>query len=124
MNKPMLAVLSDAERLLVAETEPAASGRLDEDDAVALHDRIRRARTKYVGLYRRGASARVVEQGSRGKARPKNTTAAAKAETFEQALAHSTRLAVLARASAAELRRDGFRRLGPRAQARSPRPTP
>jgi hypothetical protein len=45
----LLAVLDDAERLLVAETEPAALEALAEDDVVALHTRVRRARTKYVG---------------------------------------------------------------------------
>ena len=105
MNKSMLAVLNTSERMLVGETDAAALAALDEDAAVALQDRIRRVRTKYVGLYRRGASARVVEQRGRGKARPKNTTAAAKAEVFEEALARvSRRVAVLAREAAAQLR--------------------
>ncbi|MGX7678174.1 hypothetical protein ACSMXN_04670 [Jatrophihabitans sp. DSM 45814] len=105
MNKAMLAVLNDSERLLVAETASDALAQLDEDATVALHERIRRARGKFVGLYRRGASAKVAEQGGRGMARPKNTTAATKAEVFEDALARvSARLAVLARATAAELR--------------------
>ncbi len=105
MNKSMLAVLNTSERLLVAETDASALAALDEDAAVALQDRIRRARTKYVGLYRRGASARVVEQRGRGKAGPKNTTAAAKAEVFEEALARvSRRVAALARETAAQLR--------------------
>jgi hypothetical protein len=107
MDASLLAVLNDAERLLVAETEPAALAALDEDAAIDLETRIRRARNKYVSQYRRGASARVAEQGGRGRARPENSRAAAKAEAFERALSQvSRRVAVLARQSAAALRAD------------------
>jgi hypothetical protein len=107
MKASLQAVLSDSERLLVTETEKAQLGALDEDAAVELHTRIRRARNKYVGLYRRGASAKVAEKGGRGKARPENKRAAMKAEAFEEALARvSRRLATLARQSAARLRRE------------------
>jgi hypothetical protein len=68
MNASLLAVLNDDERLLVVQTESAELARLDEDEAVELHDRIRSARNKYSGQYRRGASARVAEKGGRGKA--------------------------------------------------------
>jgi len=105
MNASLLAVLNDTERLLVAQTGPAELAALDEDAAIEFEARIRRARNKYVGQYRRGASARVAEQGGRGKARPENTRAAMKAEAFEEALARvSRRVAVLARQSAAKLR--------------------
>jgi hypothetical protein len=105
MNASLLAVLNDAERLLVAQTEPAELAALDEDAAIEFEGRIRRARNKYVGQYRRAASARVVEQGGRGKARPENKRAAIKAEAFEEALSRvSRRVAVLARQSAAALR--------------------
>lgn len=105
MNASLLAVLSDAERLLVAQTEPAELARLDEDAAIEFESRIRRVRNKYVGQYRRGASARVVEKGGRGKARPANKRAAMKAEAFEEALSRvSRRVSVLARESAASLR--------------------
>ena len=107
MNRTLLAALNDAERLLIAETEPAALALLDEDEAAALHTRVQRARSKYVGIYRRGASARVVERGARGEARPKNRTAALKAEAFEEALSRvSRRLSALSREAAAELRKD------------------
>jgi hypothetical protein len=89
MNASMLAVLNDAERLLIAQTERAELAALDEDEAIEFESRIRRARNKYVGQYRRGASAAVSEHGGRGKARPENTRAAMKAEAFEQALAGS-----------------------------------
>ena len=105
MNATLLAVLNDDERLLVAETEPEQLAPLSEDEAVELHARIRRARNKYTGLYRRGASARVAEKGRRGKARPADDRAAIKAEAFEQALSGvSRRVAVLAGQSAARLR--------------------
>ena len=107
MNKSLLAALNDAERLLVAETETAALALLDEDAVGELHGRVRRARNKYTGQYRRGASARVSKVGARGQARPKNTTAALKAEAFEEALGRvSRRLGVLAQRSAAELRQE------------------
>jgi hypothetical protein len=85
MNASLLAVLNDAERLLVAETERAELAALDEDAAIDLEARIRRVRNKYVGQYRRAASARVAEHGARGTARPENQRAAMKAEAFEEA---------------------------------------
>jgi hypothetical protein len=105
MNASLLAVLTGAERLLIARTKRAELAALDEDAAIELEDRIRRARNKHVGLYRRGASAAVAEHGGRGKAAPENTRAAMKAEAFEEALSRvSRRVAVLARQSAARLR--------------------
>jgi hypothetical protein len=105
MNATLLAALNDAERLLVAQTERAELAALDEDAAIDLEARIRRARNKYVGQYRRGASARVAEHGARGQAAPENQQATLKAEAFEEALARvSRRVATLARQSAAALR--------------------
>jgi hypothetical protein len=105
MNRGMVNSLPDSERLLVLETEPAALAQLSEDDLVELHQRIRRQRNKYVGLYRREASARVRAQGGRGKARPKNARNRDRAEVFEDALSRVSRaLAAAAKASAAELR--------------------
>ncbi len=107
MDAGLLAVLNDAERLLVAETEAEAMAELDEDGVVALHTRVRRARGKYVGQYRRAAAVRVPEQGGRGLARPKNSRARQKAEVFEEALARvSARLGQLAKQAAAELKAD------------------
>lgn len=105
MRASLVAVLNDAEQLLVAETDPARLAGLDEDAAIELETRIRRTRNKYVGQYRRAASARVAEAGGRGTARPENTRAATKAEAFEEALARvSRRVSVLARQAAAQLR--------------------
>ena len=85
MNKSLLAVLNDSERLLVAQTGRAELAALDEDAAIELEARIRRARNKYVGQYRRAGSAAVAVHGGRGKARPENQRAAWKAEAFEEA---------------------------------------
>jgi len=122
MNASLLAVLNDAERLLVAQTEPAELAVLDEDAAIELEARIRRARNKYVGQYRRGASARVAdEHGGRGKARPENQRAAMRAEAFEEALARvSRRVATLARQSAAELRAERLAAARAAKQGRGP----
>jgi len=111
MNASLLAVLNDTERLLVAETERASLAALDEDAAIELESRIRRARNKYVGQYRRAASAAVAGHGGRGKARPENTTARMKAEAFEEALSRVSRrvaalAAVLWALSRAELARE------------------
>lgn len=121
MNKRVLNSLTELERNLVAETEKQAMAELDEDALLELHTRIRRARTKYVKLYRRQASAQVETQGGRGKAFPKNQRSRDKAEIFERALARvSRRVDVLAKRSAAELKAERLAaaqrtRSGPRA---------
>ena len=58
MNASVLAVLSDAERLLVAQTEPGELAALDEDAAIEFEARIRRTRNKYVSQYRRAPAPR------------------------------------------------------------------
>jgi hypothetical protein len=121
MNASLLAVLNDAERLLVAETERAELAALDEDAAIDLEARIRRARNKYVGQYRRAASARVVEHAGRGTARAENKRAAMKAEAFEEALARvSRRVATLARQAAAALRAERLAAARAARQGRAP----
>lgn len=105
MNKSQLAILTDAERMLVLETTPDAMAGLDEDAVADLHNRIRRARNKYTGMYRRGGAQRVGAAGGRGKAFGKNQRARDKAEVFEDALARvSRRLGALATQAAAELK--------------------
>jgi len=121
MNASLLAVLNDGERLLVAQTERAELAALDEDAAIDLEARIRRTRNKYVGQYRRSASARVVGHGARGTARPENKRAAMKAEAFEEALARvSRRVATLARQAAAELRAERLAAARAARQGRGP----
>jgi hypothetical protein len=121
MNASLLAVLNDAERLLVAETGQAELAALDEDAAIELEARIRRARNKYVGQYRRPASAAVAEHGGRGRARPENRRAAMKAEAFEESLSRvSRRVAALARQAAAELRAERLAAARAAKQGRGP----
>jgi len=50
--------LTEAELALLRETERDRLAGLDEDALAELHDRIRRARTKYVNVYRRTGAAR------------------------------------------------------------------
>jgi len=121
MNASLLAVLNDAERLLVAETERAELAALDEDAAIELGTRVRRARNKYVSQYRRGASAAVAEHGGRGKAGPENKRSAMKAEAFEEALSRvSRRVAALARQAAAALRAERLAAARAARQGRGP----
>jgi hypothetical protein len=95
------------EQDLLRETEPARMAELDEDALLDLHSRVRRARTKYVKLYRRQASARIADAGGRGMARPQNRRNADKAEVFEMALARvSKQVDVVARRAAAQLKAD------------------
>ena len=90
---------------LVRETESARLAELTEDELIELHQRVRQARNKHVGLYRRQASARVAIKGARGAARPANRLNSDRAEVFELALARvSARLGVVARAAATELK--------------------
>ena len=120
VNKALLGSLTEAEWLLVQESEPDALAELDEDELLALHGRVQRARTKYVKVYRRGASAAVAERGGRGLSHAKNQRARDKAEIFETVLARvSKRVGVVARAG---VRRAAGRedRGGPGRQGRRP----
>ena len=102
MARATVASLSDKERLLVAETQTAALKSLDEDQLLDLHARVRRERTKQVGIHRRSAAAQVPAKAQRSAA-PRRSES--KAEIFEQALARvSTAVAAAARRAAAELR--------------------
>lgn len=102
-----MAVLNKAEGRLVAETEPSALAGLGEDEAIALEARVRRARDKAIGQYRRPASAAVAGHAARGMAYPGNQRARTRAEAFERALARAShRVAVLAKESAAALREE------------------
>jgi hypothetical protein len=103
--KALINSMTDKEKALERETERARLEGLGEDELLDLHARIRRARDKYVKLYRREAANRVAEYGGRGVARPKNRRNAQKAEVFEEALARVSRhLAAAARRSAAALK--------------------
>ena len=101
----MLNSLTEAELMIVRSAQRQALADLDEDGLLEVHDRVRRARNKYLGQYRRQAAAKVSDVGGRGKAYAQNQRARNKTEVFEAALARvSTALAKAARASAAELK--------------------
>jgi len=105
MVDAVLNSLTEAELAIVRSAEPKALIDLDEDGLLALHGRVRRARDKYVGQYRRQAATVVAETASRGGAYERNQRARDKAEVFERSLARvSTALAKAARHSAAELK--------------------
>jgi hypothetical protein len=111
--------MSDAELAILRETEPSELADLDEDDLLDLHARVRRARDKHVGQYRRDASSRIEEAAARGAAYPRGQRARDKAEVFERCLARvSTAVAKAARRSATELRAERL------AAARSERARP
>ena len=105
MAKATVTSLTEKERALIAESQPARLRDLDEDELVELHTRVRRARTKFVTLHRRETGAQVIEAGARGLANAGPRRSASKAEIFEDALARvSASLAKAARQSAAALR--------------------
>ncbi|SEF13361.1 hypothetical protein SAMN04489740_4365 [Arthrobacter alpinus] len=90
-------ILKDAELDLIREVEIERMGLLDEDELLALHKRVRRARNKHTKNYRRRAAAGVAEEGARGASRPRHGKAAQRAEVFEEALSRvSLRLAATA----------------------------
>ncbi|WP_371402859.1 hypothetical protein OHA10_33835 [Kribbella sp. NBC_00662] len=122
MNQGLLNSLTDAERMLVAETERDALKGLDEDELLDLHQRIRRARTKYVKNYRRAASAAVAGVGGRGMSYPRNQRDRDKAELFESVLAKVSReVAVVANRASMQLRAE---RLEAARAAKAPSPAP
>ena len=99
--------LGKAEKDLLRQAETKRIARLDEDELIDLHKRIRRARNKYVGIYRRQGSAKVATKGGRGLAKEKNSRNAGRVEVFEDALARvSARLAEVAAESAEQLKAD------------------
>lgn len=105
MKNDIWAMLNESEQALLRELEPRKMRKLDEDELVALHQRVRRTRNKYAKNYRRGAAAQVGKDRSRGKASATYARTARKAEAFEDALARvSTRLAGAAQESADALK--------------------
>ena len=110
MAKATVTSLTEKERALIAETQPARLRGLDEDDLVELHTRVRRARDKFVKLHRRETAAQVIDAGARGVVNAGPRRSASKAEIFEDALARvSTSLAKAARESAGLSATNGWR---------------
>lgn len=79
-------VLTDKELDLIREIEAERLAELDEDDLLALHKRVRRARKKYQKNYRRRAKDRVQKAGARGLAATGSDKDRARAYVFEEAL--------------------------------------
>lgn len=59
----LLESLSASDFQIVRATEPTQIADLDEDALIALHARVRRARNKHVGNYRRAGAAKVTHRG-------------------------------------------------------------
>ena len=66
-----LRVVKESEQDLIRELVPARLEALDEEELLALHRRVRRARNKHTKNYRRKAAASVAEEAGRGAAHPK-----------------------------------------------------
>lgn len=77
----LLESLSASDFQIVRATEPTQIADLDEDALIALHARVRRARNKHVGNYRRAGAAKVTHRGARGVARKVNERNAARARS-------------------------------------------
>lgn len=129
MNRAVLNSMTEAEQRLVAETSREAMAGLDEEELLDLQARIRRARSKYVTMYRRNAAGAVVKRGGRGFSYPKNQRDRDKAEVFESALAAvSKQVGAHAARAAAELKASRLaaarpRSSGPRTAAATARAT-
>ncbi|PQZ96412.1 hypothetical protein CQ018_03935 [Arthrobacter sp. MYb227] len=107
----LLGILKDDERDLIREVEDVRLALLDEDELLALHKRVRRARKKHTKNYRRKAAAGVIDEGARGAARPRHGKSAQRAEIFEEALSRvSDRLATVAKETAEALKAERLAR--------------
>lgn len=105
-------ILKDKELGLLRELEVDRLARLDEDDLLALHKRIRHARNKHMLNYRRRAAKNVVAAGGRGAAAPVSEKARGRAIVFEEALSLvSAELARVAHESAEALRAERLARV-------------
>ena len=107
MDKQLRQMMNEAEQELLRQTEPDRLKKLDEDELIELHGRVRRARNKYSKLYRRRVAAKVTKDATRARASKVNQRTAMKAEVFEDTLARvSRRLARVAWLSADHLREE------------------
>lgn len=79
-------VLKNKELDLIRDVEPDRLAALDEEELLALHKRVRRARNKHTTNYRRGAAEKVESAGGRGAAAAGSDKARARAYVFEEAL--------------------------------------
>jgi hypothetical protein len=107
MDKLTRKSLSEADLELLRACKAKKLRSLSEDELIALHTRVRRARNKYAKLHRRQAGAQVVSDRSRGAASKVHRASSGKAEVFEKALARTSKaLARAARESAEALKQE------------------
>lgn len=100
-----LRVVKESEQDLIRELVPARLEALDEEELLALHRRVRRARNKHTKNYHRKAAASVAEEAGRGAAHPKGGKSRHRAEALEEALSIvSARLAAVAHQEAERLK--------------------
>lgn len=109
--KKILNSLSEDEYVLILHTKKDRMVELDEDDLIALHTRVRRARNKYTKNYRRAGAEKVGDKKARGSGKSANARSAGKAEIFEDALSRvSRRLAAVSKQSARDLKDERLQR--------------
>ena len=116
-------LLPKDDRRLIRRTKGRRLKHRDEEELLALHDRVRRGRDVYVKLHRRASRGRVTKRGGRTVPHAHRGRSAARAEAFEAALARVSRaLAKAAGRSAAHLRSEarGERTAAQRAEDRGP----
>ena len=104
--------LNEDDYVLIRETKHKNLKELDEDALIDLHQRIRRARNKYVGVYRRAKRPqKVASKKARGQVKSANKQNHERAEAFEDALAKvSLRLSTVAAQAALELKEERLAR--------------
>lgn len=120
MDAKTRSMLNDSEQELLRATTATAMRGLDEDALADLHDRVRRARSKYIKMHRRRGASQVATDRSRTRADSAGERTAIKAEVFEDALARvSAQLAKVAAKAAETLKAE---RLAAAAAVKSPPP--
>lgn len=105
MNPTELRLFSKPEQTLLVQTQKKRLDEMSEDEIDELLTRVRRARNKYMKLYRRQSASNVEEHETRAGTDTSNQRTYRKAEIFEDALSRVARaLATAAKATARELK--------------------
>lgn len=107
MKPTELRLFSKAEQTLLVNTQKKRLDEMSEDDLDELFTRVRRARNKYMKLYRRQSATLVTDHESRAGTDTSNQRTRRKAEIFEDSLARVARsLAAAARATSRQLKEE------------------
>ncbi len=107
MTPSELRLFTKNEQALLVDTERKRLDPLTEDELDELFTRVRRARNKYLKLYRRQSATLVADHASRAGTDSSNQRTYRKAEIFEDALARVARaLATAARATSKQLKEE------------------